>query len=54
MNDKILVAVFLISGLVCITSIIKYVQHDNQKFFHIASISGLVCAASFLWVYYDF
>lgn len=54
MTDKFLVVVFLISGLVCITSIIKYVQDNNQKFFTIASISGLICAVSFLWVYYDF
>jgi len=54
MSDKILVVVFLISGLVCITSVIKYAQHDNQKFFISAAVSGLICTASFLWVYYDF
>jgi len=54
MTDKLLVGVFLISGLVCITSVLKYAQHENQKFFTVAAISGLICMASFLWVYYDF
>ena len=54
MTDKFLVVVFLISGLVCITAVIKYAQNNNQKFFTVAAISGLICTASFLWVYYDF
>ena len=54
MVDKALVAVFLACALVCIYSIAQYVQSNSQKHFTIASISGLVCAVCFIWVYYDF
>ena len=53
MTDKVLVIVFILSALVCVYAIVQYVQRQSQKYFIAASISALICALSFLWVYYD-
>ena len=54
MSDKTLVVIFIVSALVCIVSIIQYIQKQTNKFFISAAISGLICAVCFIWVYYDF
>ena len=53
MTDKILVIVFILSAFVCVYAILQYVQKQSQKYFVAASVAGLVCALSFVWVYYD-
>ena len=54
MTDKTLVIVFCVAAVICLYSIFQYSQKLTQKYFVSAAISGLVCAGSFLWVYYDF
>lgn len=54
MTDKTLVVIFIASAMVCIFSVVKYAQRQNQAWFISAATSGLICAACFLWVYYDF
>lgn len=54
MTDKTLVIIFIIAAMVCIYSIVQYLQKQTHKYFIAAAISGLICSACFLWVYYDF